>query len=147
MAFNAKRLQVFAKVPMGYGAGDEMRLIEQHPALRLHGEGAEYPVFVQDGEVWAESGERMSPLPPWFWDEVRKCAPRALEAVGWTQVPPALPAQPDAMPARARIRTAKRLRKRFEEKATRTQVRIDVPGDGSVLGMVEELHGHDHSDD
>ena len=61
------------------------QLVATHFYMRVQGEGAEAPLFIQEGRVYAGAGEayEVDDLPDWFWTEVQKCSAAALLAVGW----------------------------------------------------------------
>jgi hypothetical protein len=44
------------------------------------------PCYIQNGEVYSEGGPVIEPgdYPQWFWTEVSKLSPHALDAVGFT---------------------------------------------------------------
>jgi hypothetical protein len=95
MPLNMRRVHEFATV-----AGQaQPQVVAEHHYIRLKGEGAEYPLYVQAGLVYAETGEALEAddLPDWFWAEIRKCSPASLAAVGWHA-----PATEDGIPAKGR---------------------------------------------
>src|SRR5262245_46802774 len=65
------------------------RLIRTNFYLRLRGEDAEAPLFLQGGGVYGESGAEIpeDERPAWLAVEMAKCTPEALRAVGFE--PPA----------------------------------------------------------
>ena len=83
MAANLTQVYEFAVVP-----GSPMRqLVREHHYLRLKGETAESPLYVQAGQIHSENGPALSPdeIPSWVWTELEKCSPEALAAVGWPE--------------------------------------------------------------
>jgi hypothetical protein len=87
VAVNLKRVHVFGQVRLRNGQ-EELRLVESHPYLRLLGDSAPYPLYIQDGEVWDEQGERVPEPPEWFWGELALVTPEALAEAGWTRPVP-----------------------------------------------------------
>lgn len=61
---------------------EQWQLTKVQPCLRLRGEGAVSPLFVQEGVIYAEGGEVIAEPPDWFWEEARKCTPQARAEVG-----------------------------------------------------------------
>lgn len=66
----------------------ERRLRHANFVLRLYGQGAHYPIFIQHGECYTEAGDVVEEPPAWFWAEVGKQSPDALRAVEFTRKPP-----------------------------------------------------------
>lgn len=62
------------------------QLVDEHHYVRLKGEGADYPLYIQNGQVWAELGPAIpeDEWPDWLHAEIRKCSPMALAVAGWT---------------------------------------------------------------
>lgn len=81
MAIALNKVQDFATIP----GQSQPQLVTEHHYLRLKGEGADYPLYIQHGQVLAEAGEALDvdEIPEWFWTELEKCSPEALAAVGW----------------------------------------------------------------
>lgn len=52
------------------------------PYIRLMSSESNYPLYVQNGEVYAESGVALLKPPAWFFIELSKCTPSMLKAVG-----------------------------------------------------------------
>jgi len=65
-----------------------------HPILRLRGDHAAFPVFLQDGHIYAEGGGVLHEPPEWFEAELAKCRPEALAACGFP-----IPSLPNSLPA------------------------------------------------
>lgn len=91
MGLDLKRITVYARNVDPRTGEQEQRLVEYHPALRLRGEGATFPVWIQDGMVWGEGGSALkeADYPAWLAEELAHCAPAALEAVGYVRRKPA----------------------------------------------------------
>jgi hypothetical protein len=95
MPLNLNHVHQFAAV-LGQS---QPQIVAEHHYVRLKGEGAEFPLYIQGGQVYAESGEALEAddLPDWFWAELRKCKPESLAVAGWHA-----PIEPDGTPASRR---------------------------------------------
>ena len=58
-------------------------LVSARYAMRLRGGTASFPVFLQDGHIYAEGGEVLRDPPGWVAEEMAKCRPEALQACGF----------------------------------------------------------------
>jgi len=91
MAFSLRHVKVVQSALSQRTGQREDRVVEEHPAVMLlSGKGA-FPVWLQDGQAWAENGQPLETLPSWFDEELAKCSPEILATVGWVapSVPPA----------------------------------------------------------
>jgi hypothetical protein len=81
MALALGKVHVFATIE----GIPQPQIVEEHHYIRLRGDGAEYPLYIQGGRVFAENGPEVAAdeLPEWFDVELAKCSPQALAAVGW----------------------------------------------------------------
>lgn len=89
MPFSLNQVHVFAAVE----GQAQPKLVAEHHYIRLKGSGAEYPLYIQEGQVYGEGGDLFAPedLPKWFWREVKKCSLESLVQVGWdTNIDPEL---------------------------------------------------------
>ncbi len=85
MAFSLRQVKV-VQLAMNTRTGQrEDRIVEEHPAVMLLSGKGSFPVWLQDGQAWAENGQLLETLPPWFEEELGKCSPAVLASVGWTQ--------------------------------------------------------------
>jgi hypothetical protein len=81
-AFTLTKITEFAAVEVG---GIPInKLVATRYAMRLCGADAA-PVWLQGGAVYGEGGDEIAKdeLPDWFDEELRKCSPASLHAVGW----------------------------------------------------------------
>lgn len=60
----------------------EMRLTKVSPYVRIC-RAAAPPIFLQEGQVFSEGGEPVTPLPEWFEEELAKITPKVRDEVGW----------------------------------------------------------------
>jgi hypothetical protein len=83
-------------------------VVKETHYMRLKGEGAEFPLYLQNGQVWSDNDGpiALEDWPDWLLAEIERCSPAALAAVGWTRpqgVEPSRPApKPTARPKPAR---------------------------------------------
>lgn len=73
-------VHVYKKIP----GKNAFQLSEIHPAMRI-GSGENH-LYIQNGEVFAEGGDRIPPdqYPGWFLDELGKVSPKALQETGFS---------------------------------------------------------------
>jgi hypothetical protein len=75
-------------------------VVKETHYMRLKGEGAEFPLYLQNGQVWSEN-EGPIPLqdwPEWLLPEIERCSSAALAAVGWARPQGVAPPKPLAKP-------------------------------------------------
>jgi hypothetical protein len=76
-------------------------VVKETHYMRLKGEGAEFPLYLQNGQVWSDN-EGPIPLqdwPDWLMAEIERCSSAALAAVGWARPQGVEPPKPLAKPA------------------------------------------------
>jgi hypothetical protein len=75
-------------------------VVKETHYMRLKGEGAEFPLYLQNGQVWSEN-EGPIPLqdwPAWLMAEIERCSSAALAAVGWARPQGVEPPKPPSKP-------------------------------------------------
>lgn len=58
------------------------KIVRVRPYLRISHRGGPI-LYLQEGHVYTESGERADPLPDWFLEELKRIDSKALVAVGF----------------------------------------------------------------
>jgi len=86
MGLRLNQIHEVAKVP----GRQETRIVKVNPVVRIKGGGAlTPPLFLQEGHVYAESGQEVTDRPDWFEEEFAKLTEGTKQEVGFGETTPA----------------------------------------------------------
>lgn len=99
MALELARVHVYARHRDPTTGEVSQRLVDFNPYLSLKS-GDDPAVFIQRGKLYSAEGPELAPdeVPAWFADELAKCTPDSLRAVGWLTDEDAVPPVPAWVP-------------------------------------------------